>query len=171
MLYSDLFFWLFGGLIPLAVTAFMVARSKALGTEQDGQRLHSLPSYYGWYAVIWLALPAMLSGLAFSIAHLFGLFSIPAPMLLGTMFTLGSAGLWYAMRHIQVDFRARESVEKVTTALLITAASISLLTTLGLVLSVIFDSCKVLSGYLILGFPYRHQMGACHGIFVVVWPG
>ena len=142
MLYSDLFFWLFGGLIPLGFTAYMIARSKALGTEQDGSRLHSLPGYYGWYAVIWLALPAMLSGLVFSFAHMFGLFSIPAPMLLGTMFTIGGAGLWYSLRHIKVDFRARESVEKVTTALLIIAASISVLTTIGIVLSVVFESIR-----------------------------
>ena len=140
MLYSDLIFWLFGGLIPLGVTAFMVARSKALSSENDGSRLHSRPGYYGWYAVIWLALPAMLSGLVFSAGHLFGLFSIPAPMLLGSMFALGGAGLWYALGHIKVDFRARESVEKVTTGLLITAASISVLTTLGIVLSVVFES-------------------------------
>ena len=142
MLYSDLFFWLFGGLIPLAVTAFMVARSRALGSEKDGSRLHSLPGYYGWYAVIWLALPAILSGLLFSAAHLFGLFTVPAPMLLATMFTLAAAGLWYGLRQISVDFRARESVEKVTTALLITAASISILTTLGIVLSVVFESVR-----------------------------
>lgn len=142
MLYSDLFFWLFGGLIPLGITAFMVARSKALGSEKDGARLHSLPGYYGWYAVIWLALPAMLSGLAFSFAHMFGLFSIPAPMLLATMFALGGAGLWYGVRHIDVEFRAREKVEKVSTALLIIAASISILTTIGIVLSVVFESIR-----------------------------
>ena len=142
MLYSDLFFWLFGGLIPLAISAFLVARSRAISSTKDGSRLHSLPGYYGWYAVIWLALPAMLSGLLFSAAHLFGIFSIPAPMLLAAMFTLAAAGLWYGLRQISVDFRAREAVEKVTTALLITAAFISILTTLGIVLSVVFESIR-----------------------------
>ena len=52
MVHSDLFFWLFGGLIPLGITAYMVARGKALGTEGEGVRLHSRPGYYGWYAVI-----------------------------------------------------------------------------------------------------------------------
>jgi len=140
MLYSDLIFWLVGGLIPLAITAYMVARGKALSSENEGGRLHSLPGYYGWYAVIWLALPAMLSGLALSAAHLFGLFSIPAPILLAGMFTLSGLGLWYALSHIKIDFRARESVEKFTTGTLIIAASISILTTLGIVLSVVFES-------------------------------
>jgi len=76
MLYSDLFFWLFGGLIPLGLTAYMMARGKALASEKDGARLHSRPGYYGWYSVFWLAAPALLSGLVFSAAHLFGLFSI-----------------------------------------------------------------------------------------------
>ena len=140
MLYSDLFFWLFGGLIPLGITAYMVARSRALSSESNSERLHSRPGYYGWYAVIWLALPAMFSGLIFSVIHLFGLFTIPAPMLLAAMFTIGGAGLWYGLRHIKVNFRAREYVEKVTTGMLITAASISILTTLGIVLSVVFES-------------------------------
>ncbi|MFQ5519641.1 MAG: phosphate ABC transporter permease family protein, partial [Mariprofundus sp.] len=106
MSYGDLILWLFGGLIPLGATGFMLARSKALGTESDGGRLHSRPGYYGWYGVIWLAIPALLSGLLFSVAHLFGLFSIPAPMLLATMLGTGGAGLWYALSHISIDFRA-----------------------------------------------------------------
>ncbi|OIO70511.1 MAG: phosphate ABC transporter permease subunit PstC [Zetaproteobacteria bacterium CG1_02_53_45] len=140
MLYSDLFFWLFGGLIPLAITAFMVARSKALSTEQDGARLHSRTGYYGWYAVIWLATPAVVSGLVFSITHMLGLFTVPAPMLLATMFTLGCAGLVYSLGHIKVEFRAREKVETFARAMFILAASISILTTLGIVLSVVFES-------------------------------
>lgn len=141
MIYSDLFFWFFGGIVPLAVAAFIIARNRAVLSETDSdERLHSLPGYYGWYAVIWMSLPAMVAGLLFSAAHLFGVFSIPAPMLLGALFTLAGAGLWYALRHINLQFRARESVEKVTTGLLITAASISILTTLGIVLSVVFES-------------------------------
>lgn len=140
MAHSDLFFWLFGGLIPLGATAYMLARAKAIGTEKEGLRLHSRPGFYGWYAVIWLALPALLSGLLFSVGHLFGLFSIPAPMMLATMLALAGGGLWYSLGHIKVDFRARQSVEKATHALLILAASISILTTLGIVLSVVFES-------------------------------
>jgi len=140
MTYADLILWLFGGLVPLGFTAYMMARSKALASEDKGERLHSRPGYYGWYSIIWLAMPAMLSGFVFSAAHLFGLFSIPAPMLLATMLALGSIGLWYSLKHITVDFRARESVEKVIRALLITAASISILTTLAIIMSVVFES-------------------------------
>jgi len=140
MQHTDLFLWLFGGLIPLGFIAYMVAKGKALTVEKSGFRLHSRPGYYGWYTVIWLALPALASGLIFSIAHLSGLFSIPAPMLLATMLGLGGAGLWYSLKHIKADFRARQAVEKATHVLLIAAASISVLTTIGIVLSVVFES-------------------------------
>jgi len=139
---ADLFLWFFGGLIPLATMAYWLARGKALSAESPDTRLHSRPGFYGWYAVIWLALPALAVSLLFSVAHMFGLFTVPGPMLLATAFGLGGGGLWFALSHIHADFRARQSVEKVMRALLFVAASISILTTLGIVLSVIFESIR-----------------------------
>ncbi len=139
---ANLFFWLFGGLVPLSVMAFWMARGKALSFETDDVRLHSRPGFYGLYAVSWIALPALAVSLFFSIAHIFNLFTVPAPMLLATALGLGSAGLWFALSHINADFRARQAVEKVMRGLLFTAAAISILTTIGIVLSVVFESVR-----------------------------
>ncbi len=145
MQHSDLFFWLFGGLIPLGAIVYMVARGKALGIESAGQRLHSRPTYHGWHSVIWLSIPALISGFFFSVFHLFGIFAIPAPMILATMAALAGFGLWHSLGHIQADFRARQAVEKTSHWILIIAASISVLTTIGIVLSVVFEAVRFFS--------------------------
>ncbi len=139
---ADIFLWFFGGLIPLAATGFWLARSKALSAETDGLRLHSRPGFYGWYAVLWLTLPTLAVSLLFSMAHMFGLFSVPPTMLLATALLLAASGLWFALRHIHPDFRARQAVEKAMRGLLLAAATISILTTIGIVLSVIFESIR-----------------------------
>ncbi|PIP01846.1 MAG: phosphate ABC transporter permease subunit PstC [Zetaproteobacteria bacterium CG12_big_fil_rev_8_21_14_0_65_54_13] len=139
---ADLFLWFFGGLIPLSAMAFWLARSKALSVESTGNRLHSRPGFYGLYAMTWMALPALAASLMFSAAHMFNLFTVPGPMLLASAFALGGGGLWFALGRIKTDFRARQAVEKVMRALLLTAATISVLTTLGIVLSVIFESIR-----------------------------
>jgi len=140
---ADLFFWFFGGLLPLSAMAYFLARSKAITIESNiAGRLHSRPGFYGWYTVVWLALPALAVSFIASIGHLFHLFDIPATMLLATAFGLGGAGLWYGLGQIEAEFRAREAVEKVMRGMLLTAAIISILTTLGIVLSVIFESIR-----------------------------
>jgi phosphate transport system permease protein len=138
---ADLFFWFFGGLIPLSAIAFFLARDKAL-TAETNQRLHSRPGFYGLYAMIWMALPALGVSVLFSLAHLLHLFTVPPTMLLATAASLGGAGLWFALSHIKADFRARQAVEKVMRGLLFTAATISILTTVGIVLSVVFESVR-----------------------------
>ena len=52
------------------------------------------------------------------------------------------AGFAYGYRRTDKDFRARNVVEKVILALLITAASVAILTTIGIVLSLIFNTVE-----------------------------
>lgn len=53
---------------------------------------------------------------------------------------LAGAGLAFALSKIDPAFRARNAVERVVLALLMTAASLAILTTLGIVLSMIFET-------------------------------
>jgi len=55
---------------------------------------------------------------------------------------LAAAGAWYATRHIAPAFRARASVERVINFFLLSCASLAILTTLGIVLSVLFESLR-----------------------------
>ncbi|QUS35347.1 phosphate ABC transporter permease subunit PstC [Falsirhodobacter algicola] len=52
--------WILLTVLAIALAAFALARRNALASAKDDPRiLHSLPSYYGWYAFILAALPAV----------------------------------------------------------------------------------------------------------------
>ena len=59
--------------------------------------------------------------------------------------TLGTAGIGgaIALRRIRTEFRARNRVEQTILYLLIAASSIAILTTIGIVLSVLFEAIRV----------------------------
>ncbi len=64
--------------------------------------------------------------------------SLLAALAIGSA-TLGAAFAW---RRIRPDFRARNRVEQIINALLIAASSIAILTTIGIVMSVLFEAIR-----------------------------
>ena len=59
MQFSTLMLWL----AVASIAAFALGRGKALnsvGGPKAIRQLHSLPSYYGYYAAIWCVIPALL---------------------------------------------------------------------------------------------------------------
>ncbi|WP_238366599.1 phosphate ABC transporter permease subunit PstC [Mesobacterium pallidum] len=60
----------------------------------------------------------------------------------GVVLVLALAGLIWGLRESQAEFRARNTVEQGIRALLIAAASIAVLTTIGIVLSLIFNTIE-----------------------------
>lgn len=58
------------------------------------------------------------------------------------VFALAGLGIFWALRKIAPQFRARNQVEKVVVGLMILCASIAIITTLGIVLSVLFESIR-----------------------------
>ena len=60
---------------------------------------------------------------------------------------LALAGLGYGLSRITADFRARNAVEAATRGILLSAASIAVLTTAGIVLSLIFNTVKFFGLY------------------------
>ncbi len=63
----------------------------------------------------------------------------------GIAILLALAGAFLSMRRIRVDFRARTGVERWLMALLLSASLIAVLTTLGIVLSLLFESLRFFS--------------------------
>lgn len=59
--------------------------------------------------------------------------------------TLALAGLYYSRRLISVKFRARNKVETAVTVLMVIAASIAVLTTVGIILSLLFETFRFFS--------------------------
>ncbi|HKN42045.1 MAG TPA: phosphate ABC transporter permease subunit PstC [Sphingomicrobium sp.] len=60
----------------------------------------------------------------------------------GIAILIALVGAFFAMRRIRVDFRARTGVERWLMGLLLAASLLAILTTLGIVLSVLFESLR-----------------------------
>ncbi|MDN5871509.1 MAG: phosphate ABC transporter permease subunit PstC [Nitrococcus sp.] len=131
----------FGGLLPLALIAYQAGRRKAVGQIAD-ERMHSRPQQYGWYSVVWMALPAIAVGLAGAFIQLIGLGEAPEPMILTAALVAAAGGLSYAIRAIRPTLRARNFLDTVIRRLLLLAALVSIATTIAILLSIIFEAIR-----------------------------
>lgn len=182
-------------LLVLSAVGFWLGRTKAVGLAA-GKRgvLHSLPTYYGYYVVLWCGLPALLVLIVWlvgeqQILHGMLVSSLPEsarslpPERLGLLLNdikniasgnfsgsiadpdlqliaddyarivgisrmamivvvLGAAiaGLLYARARIVPRLRARNAVEAVIRVLLIVGSTVAVLTTVGIILSLVFEA-------------------------------
>lgn len=70
---------------------------------------------------------------------------------------VSAAGWWWATRRQTPQLRARNAVEKAGQGLMLLASVIAVLTTLGIVLSLIFETAKFFSGYNPFAFLFGTQ--------------
>ncbi len=183
----------------MALMAFYFGRGRSLslvGGARRSANLHSLPGYYGYFAVVWCLLPALalmlvwvlvepriivsmvidslpgdsrdlspgrLNLLVNNIQNLAAGDAISGDsdsalreaaerykgyqrnsrwMLAGLVLGVGALGSVFAWRRIRPELRARNRVERVIECLLIGASSIAILTTIGIVLSVLFEAIR-----------------------------
>jgi phosphate transport system permease protein len=184
-------------LLVLTYLGFVVGRQRAYAVSgRDIRALHSLPSYYGYYIVVWCGVPAFLmvlfwlslentvitalttaalppdlqslppdrlnllindihnlaAGDAISTtadpemkeaaAHYRTLqhLSFAAMCVLGLVIVMG--GILIGRRFITPALRARNSVERTAMIFLIAASTIAILTTIGIVLSLLFEAIR-----------------------------
>ncbi len=138
---ADIIFVFIAGLLPLAWGAHFLGTRQA---ESAGRKvaLHSRPGQYGWFAVLSLSLPALVVAVVASLLSLSGLYQPPPTMILIASLLVGTGGLVLSIRAIQPALRARNLIEKVIRWMLLLAAGLSILTTLGIVLSVLFEAIE-----------------------------
>lgn len=138
-------------LLTLTAAAFWMGRSRARAiADGDARRLHSLPFYHGAYAALWCAMPSF---------AILALWLVSEPMILAqpqagappltSRLMLGAvalaaalAGLVHARRAISLRLRARLVVEGWARRLLLVAAALAVLITLGIVLSLLFEAVR-----------------------------
>ncbi|WP_347266113.1 phosphate ABC transporter permease subunit PstC [Paracoccus sp. (in: a-proteobacteria)] len=136
--------WTLLTVLALAAAGYLVTRARALALAGgDARRLHSRPGYYGWNAALLTALPALL---------LIALWRFLRPGAEGTLpavlaLLLALAGLGIALSRTAPGFRARNSVESMVRALLILCSAIAILTTVGIVLSMLFETAHFFRQY------------------------
>ena len=139
--------WIILLVLPLAVAAYVLGRGRALASAGgDARRLHSRPVYYGWNAALSTLIPPLL---------LMVLARVAAPLLpagLGVVtaaavMAAAVAGMVFALRRTTPEFRARNVVEQVVKAGLILCSSVAIATTIGIILSLVFESARFFQIY------------------------
>ncbi len=185
--------------LGLGLAGWFAARAKARAFARPGEtRPHSLPSYHGWYVLLWAVLPALLflgvwssvsGGLVMqavmdspAAANLPGfemqrqaIFTEARALADGTKtaafnpqatalapvfaeattrytiiatvvaLLLAFSGGAFAFTRVSPGFRARTKVERLVMAALLIASLIAILTTLGIVASLLFEALRFFS--------------------------
>jgi len=122
-------------LAGLSVVAYLVGRARAVAfPAEKGINVHSLPAYHGMF----LGLLALLFGLAAYAAVR------AAGLPYGDYLALAVAVLAVAagVPRLQPRFRARNLVERIITVILAACSAIAILTTIGIVFSVLFEALR-----------------------------
>ncbi len=185
-------------LLAVVALAYHVGRKRAIasaGGSASINSLHSLPAYYGFYAALWAAIPALLllglwSGIQDQVVTMLVKSTLPpetvaglSPGALGLLLNdvknvasgniasgevtsgiqaaadhyarlqglarwamwllvlaVATGGMALAWRQTGPRMRARNRVESIVLGIMIVFSSIAILTTLGIVLSVVFES-------------------------------
>ncbi len=138
-------------LTTLGAAAFWMGRRRALALA-DGQvrGLHSRPVYHGVYAALWCAVPSFTILVAWILAEpaiVAGLQTGAPPVmdrlvLAAAALAAGLAGLAHAHRNIGPRLRARLVVEGWARWMLLLAAALAVLVTVGIVLSLLFEAIR-----------------------------
>ncbi|MCA1944356.1 MAG: phosphate ABC transporter permease subunit PstC [Desulfovibrio sp.] len=129
------------GLVPLLLIAYVLGVRRARPVA-SGRYFHCAPGYYGWYAVVWVGMPALgVYGLA-KVLGGFRLYDVPAWATAAGMAVVAVLGLLYAISRITPEFRAIHAVEKTIMRVLLVCSCISVLTTIGIVLSIVFETIQ-----------------------------
>lgn len=184
-------------LLALTFVAYQLGMRRSISVVQGRvQKLHSLPTYYGYFTALWAFIPAVLvfalwASLQNNVITGMVISQLPATMnelppdRLGlvvvdirnlvtgnvvsgevvpeiraaadhykvllqrsnylmsvSVIILALAGAFLAWRSIGADQRARNAVEKVMTIFLMACSTIAIFTTIGIVLSVLFESVQ-----------------------------
>lgn len=141
--------WALLASLLLAVAGYLVGRSRAFAAAgADSRVLHSRPAYHGTSVALTALLPALAAVLMGTLLRLAGLVPDDAGPVIGLVALLaGVAGLGWGVLRIGARFQARNAVERMVLGLLMLCSLIAILTTAGIVLSLIFETGRFFQLY------------------------
>ncbi len=132
-------------LTVVSMAGFFAGRARAIAAAGgDARRLHSLPNFHGWSAALSLFVPALA---AVALWHYFAPESEVSAAKLVSVLGLGIAGALAMVLTTGQDTRARNRIEALLKAVLILCSLIAIATTLGIVLSMLFQTGNFFSQY------------------------
>ncbi|AEI15435.1 phosphate ABC transporter, inner membrane subunit PstC [Flexistipes sinusarabici DSM 4947] len=139
---GNLIFIVLGGIVPLAYIAYIIASRKASVWENQNISIHSRPYMHGWFVVVIMGVPSMVAAVAAGLLHVTGIYSVSPFILIVACIVLVASGFAFGLKKISPDFRARNKVENVIKWSLIAASLVSIMTTVGIVLSILFEALR-----------------------------
>ncbi len=137
--------WSVVAILAIASVAYVMTSQRAFALRTASARLHSLPSYHGYLAAgcaIVLGIAGMLLANSFA--------SGAVPLIAAAAAALAGAGIVYSK--VAHKFPARSLFEKLVMGLLIAGSAIAILTTVGIVASVLFESLAFFSEVNVFSF-------------------
>lgn len=135
--------------VALGGLGYYLGRHKTLAMVEEGTVLGTSPGYYAWYVIVVMFGPAVLLSVVLTVLHLTGITAIPLYFLVAGWIALPALLLWPAIQSIDRTLPARDICEWVIYGCLATASIISILTTVGILLSVLFEAIQF---YRMVGF-------------------
>ena len=137
-------------LLLLSAAGYWFGSKKALGAVQQSTNfLPPRPHQFGLFVAIWALLPPLLLGVFWVVFQV-----MPLQLDAGTNQQIdrvffpvlgllaAAGGLFLAIRRIGPDLKVRKSIEAVVFGILILASIISILTTVGIVFSLLFETIQ-----------------------------
>jgi phosphate transport system permease protein len=138
--------------LGLAAIGYYVSRWKAVRLIREGNRPKATPDYYGLHTVLLMFLPALGISIVLAILRTAGLVDASNLVWIGTWCLLPALILLPAVKLVRMTLNARVLVERSVYMALMTAALLSIVTTLGILLSVLFESIRFFQQVSLLEF-------------------
>ncbi|WP_158772787.1 phosphate ABC transporter permease subunit PstC [Cobetia sp. L2A1] len=139
---QQIFLFFIGIVVLFGLAAFFIGRGKAQKVRAGGAEMYAQPDQYGWFTAISSAGPAILVGLAAVIAIATTGIDIEGFTLLATCLVVAGLGLMLGLYLVKPDFHARTAIETLIRYVLIGAAMISIVTTFGILISIVFEAIR-----------------------------
>jgi len=125
----------------IATVTFILGYRRATALLEGDVRLASLPGHYGWYSALWGFVPAVIVCLIGSaLPHSDE--TTAATTVLGASVLTALVGSAYGWSAIRPRLRARIPVERFARTVLAATSMLALLVTVGILLSLIFESLR-----------------------------
>ncbi len=128
--------------IVLGGIGYYAGRSRTLRMIEDGKDPGTSPGYYSWYVVIVMFGPAVLLSILLAVLDVSGVLEVPSYLLAVGWLGLPAILFWPAVQAVDETTNVRWVCEWVVYGILITASTISILTTIGILFSVLFDAIR-----------------------------
>lgn len=137
---GTIIFYLLCGLVPLSLVAYFLGTRKTFSRKFKGEKFQSSPDSYGWYSIVCTLSPALLASFVAVVLQLSGVVEVPATAFIATVIALAAGGLAVGLNTVKPSLRARAVVERLIVKMLFVASLVSIMTTIGIVLSVTFEA-------------------------------